>query len=110
MPDKEIVVPVEVSVHFRSDLPRVEAITHEVAVGVMKEVPGGVPAFEPVVRFHTLGDSGIGLTVALRAREVADQLTVKHEFIKRLVARYDKEGIVIPYPVRALNRTQERGA
>lgn len=109
MPDREIAVPVDVSVHFRSDLQRVEAATREVAMEVMKTAPGGVPAFDPVVRFSTLGDSGIGLTVILRAREFADQFTVKHDFIKRLVARYAKEGIVIPYPVRAMNTSQERG-
>jgi small-conductance mechanosensitive channel len=32
------------------------------------------------------------------------------EFIKRIVARFGKGGIVIPYPVRAVNTSQERGA
>jgi small-conductance mechanosensitive channel len=109
MPDKEMVVLTDVMVHFKSDLQRVETVTLEVGSAVMKEVPCGVPAFVPVVRFHKFGDSGIGLTVVLRAREFADQFTVKHEFIKRLAARYDKEGIVMPYPVVALNSVQERG-
>jgi small-conductance mechanosensitive channel len=38
----------------------------------------------------------------LRAREYADQYLVKHEFIKRLHRRFDQEGIVIPFPIRAL--------
>jgi small-conductance mechanosensitive channel len=110
MPDKEIAVTVELSVHYKSDLARVEAVALEVARESLLAAPGGVAAFEPVVRFHTLGDSGVGLTVVLRAREFADQFAIKHEFIKRVVARFGKEGIVIPYPVRAVNTSQERGA
>jgi len=108
MPDKELVVLMDVSVHYRSDLSHVEAVTIEVARDVMQSVPGGVPAFEPSVRFLALGDSGVNAKVALRVREFADQFLIKHEFLKRLVARYAKEGIVIPYPIRAINRAQER--
>ena len=37
-----------------------------------------------------------------------DQFLVKHEFIKRIHERFAREGIVIPYPIRALNYDQER--
>lgn len=110
MPDKEIAVPVELTVHYKSDLAKVETVAVEVAREAMKAAPGGVTSFEPVVRFHTLGDSGVGMKVVLRAREFTDQFVIKHEFIKRIVTRFDKEGIVIPYPVRALNVSQERRA
>jgi small-conductance mechanosensitive channel len=89
---------------------RVEAVTTEVAREVMKAVPGGVPSFEPSVRFVGLGDSGVNAKVALRVREFADQFLIKHEFLKRLKVRYALEGIVIPYPVRAINRSQQRNA
>lgn len=108
LPDKELAVLVEVGVHYDSDLSRVEKITCEVAAEVMNEIPGGVQHFEPFIRYHTFGDFKIGFTVILRAREFVDQYLVKHEFIKRLHERYKKEGIVIPYPIRAINYGQEK--
>lgn len=50
----------------------------------------------------------INLTVILRAKEPVDQYLIKHEFIKRLHERYAKEGIVIPYPIKAINYEQEK--
>jgi small-conductance mechanosensitive channel len=107
MPDKEMAVLVEVGVHYNSDLKRVEQVTCEVGREVMKEVQGGVPEFAPFIRYHTFGDSSINFTVILRGKEFADQYLIKHEFIKKLHERYAREGIVIPYPIRAINYEQE---
>ena len=96
LPDKELAVSVEVAVDYASDLERVERVTTEVAAAVLKTVPGAVPTFEPCIRYHTFGDPGVNFTVVLRAREFADQFFVKHEFIKRLHARYRQEGIAFP--------------
>jgi small-conductance mechanosensitive channel len=90
-------------VHYGSDLARVERVTMEVARDVMKNVTGGVPGFEPFIRYHTFGESSIDFTVILRGREFVDQFLVKHEFVKRLHARYAAEGIVIPFPIRTLD-------
>lgn len=108
LPEKELAVLVQVGVHYNSDLKKVEKVTCEVAREVMKEVPGGVPEFEPFIRYHTFGDFSINFTVILRAKEFVDNYLIKHEFIKRLHARYNKEGIVIPYPIRAINYEQEK--
>ncbi len=81
-----------------------ERITIEVGRDVMRTVPGGVSDFEPVVRFHTLGDPGVGFSVTLRAREFVDQSLVRHEFVKRLHRRYALEGITIP--IRAIARPE----
>jgi small-conductance mechanosensitive channel len=107
LPDKNLAVLINVGVHYNSDLKRVEQITCEVGKEVMREVAGGVPEFDPFIRYNTFGDSSIGFTVILRAKEYVDQYLIKHEFIKRLHQRYAKEGIVIPYPIRAVNYTQE---
>jgi small-conductance mechanosensitive channel len=95
-PEHEMVVTIEGSVDYTSDLDRVEAIATEVARDVMLTVPGGVPGFDPLVRFHTFGDPGIGFSVMLRAREFVDQFLIKHEFVKRLHKRFAAEGIAIP--------------
>jgi small-conductance mechanosensitive channel len=102
LPESDLAVIVPVSVDYASDLPQVERVTIEVAREVMRDVTGGVPAFEPFVRFHTFGDSGIHFSVILRGQQFADQYLVMHEFIRRLHARYQQEGIAIPFPVRTL--------
>jgi small-conductance mechanosensitive channel len=109
LPDREMAVLVNLGVHYNSDLEKVEKVTCEVAKEVMKTVAGGVPDFQPFIRYNTFGDFSIGFTVILRAREFVDQYLIKHEFVKRLHERYAKEGIVIPYPIRAINYEQEKG-
>lgn len=101
-PDPETAVLVQVSVAYDSDLARVEEVTVDVARSVMKEVPGGVPTFDPFIRYHTFGDSGIGFTVILRAARLVEQHVLKHHFVKRLHARYAQEGIRIPFPTRTV--------
>jgi len=108
LPDKEMAVLVNVGVHYNSDLKKVERITCEVAKEVMQDVQGGVPEFQPFIRYNTFGDFSINFTVILRAKEFVDQYLIKHEFIKRLHQRYAKEGIIIPYPIRAINYEQEK--
>jgi len=108
LPEKEMAVLVNFGVHYKSDLKKVERVTIEVGREVMREVTGGVPEFEPFVRYGGFGDSSVNLTVILRAKEFVDQYLIKHEFIKRLHERYAKEGIVIPYPIRAVNYEQEK--
>jgi small-conductance mechanosensitive channel len=110
LPDKEMAVLVDLGVHYKSDLEKVERITSEVAKSVMAEVSGGVAYFEPFIRYHTFGDSCIKFTVILRAKEFVDQYLIKHEFVKRLHKRYIQEGIDIPYPIRAINYEQEKAA
>lgn len=103
MPDPELAVLVQVGVHYGSDLQKVETVTSEVAKEVLQSVPGGVPTFEPFIRYHTFADSSINFTVILRAREFTDNFLIKHEFIKRLQARYKEEGITIPFPIRTID-------
>ena len=95
-PEHELVIPIEASVDYASDLDRVERIVTEVARDVMRTVEGGVPGFEPLVRFHTFGDPGIGFSVILRAKAFVDQYLIKHEFVKQLHRRFVAEGITIP--------------
>lgn len=108
LPDKEIAVLVNMGVHYDSDLKKVRQVTVDVAKEVMKDVPGGVPGFEPFIRYHTFGDFSVDFTVILRAKEFVDQYLIKDQFIERLRERYAREGIIIPYPIRAINYQQEK--
>ena len=103
LPQQEMAVLVQVGVAYESDLKKVETVTIETGREVMQEVPGGVPEFEPFIRYHTFADFSINFTVILRAREYVDQYLIKHEFVKRLHQRYNREGITIPFPIRTVH-------
>lgn len=107
-PQKEMAVLVQVGVHYDSDLEQVERVTIEVGKETMKEVEGGVEDFDPFIRYHTFSDFSINFTVILRVKEFVDNYLIKHVFIKKLHKRYAKEGINIPYPIRAINYAQEK--
>ncbi len=101
-PDPEVAVLVQMGVAYNADLYYVEKVVLEVASQVMKSIPEGVPTFEPLVRFHTFGDSNINFTVVLRARQYIDRFVLIHEFIKAVKKRFDEEGIEISIPARKL--------
>jgi small-conductance mechanosensitive channel len=92
-PDAEVLVTIPVTVSYESDLDRVEQVTLEVARDVMRETPGGIPEFEPRLRYHTFGEASVNFNVFLRAREIIDQPRIKHAFVKRLHNRYGRERI-----------------
>ncbi|HOD98264.1 MAG TPA: mechanosensitive ion channel family protein [Syntrophales bacterium] len=107
-PETQMAVRVPVGVNYASDLDRVEEISLAVARETMREVPGGIPDFEPVLRFHTFGESSIDFNVIMRCREFTDQFVVRHEFVKRLHRRYRAEGIEIPFPIRTVHLQKEK--
>jgi len=106
-PAKELSVPVDVGVHYDSDLEHVERVTVEVAKEILRTHAMGVPTFEPFMNYHTFDNSSINFTVILRGQEYFNRFFITSAFIKALHKRYREEGIVIPYPIRAVNLSQE---
>ena len=100
-PTKQTRVLVPMRVAPGSDLSRIEEVTLEVARGVMKEVQGGVPGFEPSVSYGAFGALGVEFNVIMRTQEFTERYPVIHEFVKRLDERYRREGIEIPTPRRS---------
>jgi small-conductance mechanosensitive channel len=109
-PDKEQAILVQVGVSYGSDLEKVERVTIDVARDIMQSVQGGIPEFQPFIRYHTFADFSINFTVIMRGREFVDQYLVKHEFVKRLHERYARESIEIPYPIRTVHLKREQHA
>ncbi|GAA5082606.1 small-conductance mechanosensitive channel [Thermocatellispora tengchongensis] len=101
-PMEDTGVTVQVGVSYDSDLDHVERVTIEVGREVMRTVEGAVPDHEPVVRYHTFGESAIQFSVILRVSQYTAKYLVVHEFIKRLHARYQAEEIEIPSPIRTM--------
>ena len=94
-PRRDVAVAVDITVDYSSDLAEVERVTIDVARGVMKDVMGAVPDFEPSVRFWAFSEFGARFAVALRARDFPDIALVRHELLKRLQTRYRQERIVL---------------
>ena len=93
---------VQCGVSYDSDLEQVEEVALDVAIGVRNDVEAAIDDFDPVVRFTTFGESNIDFVVVIQAEDRLGTFIVKHELIKRLRARFDREGIEINYPVRKL--------
>ncbi len=108
LPQEEMAALVQCGVSYKSDLKKVEKITIEVAKKIQKTVQGAVKDFEPFIRYHTFGDSNINFTIILRVEKFVDKYLVKHEFIKALKERYDKENIEISWPVRKIYYGKEK--
>ncbi len=108
-PSQELVVLVGIGVHYASDLDKVEQVTVAVARKIMKESSGGVPSFDPFIRYHTFGEYSIGLNVIMRAKDWPSSHLVKHDFIKEVLKVYAAEGIIIPFPTRTFVKESQEG-
>ena len=106
LPQREMAVRVEVGVSYDSDLREVERVTIEVAKEVLSEIQGGAPEFEPFIRYHTFADFSINFTVVMYVKDFFSQYVIKHEFVKKLHARFNEKGIEIPFPIRTVYMKQ----
>jgi len=102
LPSRPYGVLLGVGVSYASDLAQVERVSIEVAREVIKRIDGTVPDFEPIVRFHTFGDSSIDYNLIVQCTEFPAQYLAAHELIKALHKRFQEEGIEIPFPIRTV--------
>jgi small-conductance mechanosensitive channel len=107
LPDSQNSILIPVGVSYASDLKKVEKITIEVATEIQKRVEGAVEDHIPLIRFNEFADSSINFNVILRSGDFTSQFLIKHEFIKALHERYNKEGIDIPFPIRTVYLKKE---
>lgn len=108
-PIQNLSVSVSMTVGFNNDLDKVERVTTDVAREVMREVKGGVPEFEPFIRYNTQTDYSVGFSVIMQGKEVTDQYLITHEFIKRIRRRYRDEGISVPVPLQSVQLRDVQG-
>ncbi|MSR60897.1 MAG: mechanosensitive ion channel family protein [Planctomycetes bacterium] len=107
LPEAPQNVTVPVGVSYACDLERVEAVTLEVARELQESSSVAVRGFQPAVRFQAFGPSAVDLVTVLRVRQLPDRAVLVHEFVKRLKARYEREGIEIPYPQQVVHQPRE---
>ncbi|MFC1565976.1 mechanosensitive ion channel family protein [Candidatus Neomarinimicrobiota bacterium] len=100
--DHAFAVKVVIGIGYESDLDFVEEVTLEVANQVVKEMDVHVKDFKPFLRFYEFGESSINFKIFFRVNEFGVQYALIHSFIKKIMPRYKKEGINIPFPIRTL--------
>jgi len=110
LPHRNLWIAVPVGVAYDSDLEHVESVAIEVGAAVLEVVEGRPPSAEPIVRYQEFGDSSINFNVLLSASKFTDQFVIRHEFIKQLHARFNREGIEIPFPIRTVYMRNAGGA
>ncbi|MDD5558975.1 mechanosensitive ion channel family protein [Candidatus Methylomirabilis sp.] len=104
LPEKRMSVLIPIGVGYQSDPARIEAILMEEVASAMDHVPGLLAEPAPFVRFIPgFGESSLDFTLIVQINEVADQYLVQHELRKRIFARFQKEGIEIPFPQRVVH-------
>lgn len=103
LPDRSMLLPVEVGISYDSDLEKVEAVTINVVREMMLDDEEKGREFQPFIRYNNFDYFSINLTVYLKITEEKffDHLKIKHEFIKRLHRRYREAGIKIPFPIQS---------
>ena len=97
---KLMTIIVACGVSYESDLKRVEDVVLEEAAGVRDDLEEAVDDYEPLIYFTDFGESNIDFVVLLQAEDRAASFVVRHELIKRLHDRFNRDGIEINYPVR----------
>jgi small-conductance mechanosensitive channel len=100
LPNRDSALAIELTVAAAADLDRVEVVTLEVAREALRATSsnsasdaGATAQPEPTVRFQAFAGATVKLTVGMRSS--ADAAAVRHEFIKRLRARYQRENIAL---------------
>ena len=80
-----------------------------VAREVIEELDEAVKTREPWFGYDEFGDSNINFWIWLYAKDRISSFRVKSEVIKRLHARFAREGITINYPVRLISYEDSKG-
>ncbi|PSF36194.1 mechanosensitive ion channel protein MscS [Aphanothece hegewaldii CCALA 016] len=99
LPDKSIIIPIELAVSYDSDLEKVEKVTLQVAQETIQAFKNDD---KPFIRYQQFDYFSIKLTVYLKIKEEEffEHIKLKHDFLKKLHQQYKKQNINIPFPLK----------
>ncbi len=104
LPETRMSLRIPVGVSYDCDPERVERILVEEAKAGAAVIPGLLAEPAPFVRFIPgFGDSSLNFTLICQVAEFVDQYLAQHELRKRIFARFRREGIEIPFPIRTVH-------
>jgi small-conductance mechanosensitive channel len=103
-PEPRMALALPISVAYGTNPALVEKVLVEVAQEAAREGLEGLLAEPaPAARFIPgFADSSLGFTLAVQVGQFTDQYLVQSELRKRIVERFRKEGIEIPFPTRSI--------
>lgn len=111
LPEPRMALLIQVPVAYGSDLKRVEGLLVEEATRAIGRVPGLLQEPPPLVRFIPgFGDYSLNFTLICHVATFVDQYAVQSELRRRIVERFQAEGIRVPFPLRAVELRQETPA
>ncbi len=102
-PEKQLAVRIPVSVSYDADIDQVERVILE-EVEAARGLEGLLFEPAPVVRFNPgFGDSALNLSLIVHVAEFTQQYLVQDQLRRRILARFRRERILIPFPIRTLD-------
>lgn len=103
LPETRMSLLIRVGVSYESDPDLVERVLIEETANGAGEIPGLLAEPAPFVRFIPgFGDCSLDFTLICQVAQFVDQYGVQHELRKRILRRFRKEGIEIPFPIRTV--------
>lgn len=109
LPEKKMAISIHIGVSYSSEPEKIERILVEEARKAVGEVPGLLADPPPNVRFIPgFGESSLDFTLTCQVSEFTDQYPVQHELRKRILAKFNEEGIEIPFPHRTVYLREEK--
>ena len=104
LPDERFAISIKVGVAYGTDPAKVETALIEIAQQAGRDgLDGFLTLPEPSVRLIPgFGDSTLDFTLNVSVRRFVDQYLVQSELRKRILSRFTKDGIEMPFPTRAL--------
>jgi small-conductance mechanosensitive channel len=104
MPEMRMTLSIPVSVAYGANPGRVEEVLFETAQQAARDNLAGLLAYpEPVVRLIPgFGPLSLDFTLYVQVSRFADQFPVQSELRKRILARFNEEGIEIPSPAQTI--------
>ncbi|MFB3922092.1 MAG: mechanosensitive ion channel family protein [Terriglobia bacterium] len=104
LPEPRMAVGIQVSVAYGTDPTAVEKILLDVTEQASRDRLEGLLTFPaPSVRLIPgFGDSSLDFSLNIHVAQFTDQYLVQSELRKRILKRFEEEGIEIPFPTRTI--------
>ena len=108
LPELRVSVSIPVQASYGSDPSQVERALLDVTREAAQEGLAGLLLNPPPSVFLNpgFGDSSLDFSLNLNVRRFEDQVPVQSELRKRILARFAKEGITMPFPTRTIGLDQ----
>jgi small-conductance mechanosensitive channel len=104
LPELQVSVSIPVHVSYGSDPSQIEKALLEVTREAAQDGLAGLLLDPPpsVTLNPGFGESSLDFSLNVNARRFEDQVPVQSELRKRILARFAKEGISVPFPMRTI--------